>query len=42
MSDDYYQRREDRTAMVAVYVVAGWVGLMGGMVGYWIMRAIGG
>ena len=39
---EYYERRERRVAQVAVYVVCGWMGLAGGMLGYWVMRFIHG
>ena len=38
----YYNQRERKAASAAVYVVCGWIGLLGGVVGYWIMRVVAG
>ena len=44
--ETYHNRRERKAASAAVYVVCGWIGLLGGVVGYWIiywiMRVVAG
>ena len=38
----YYQRRERKSEMALVYIIAGWIGLLGGVVGYWVMKWVAG